>query len=174
MTVLLVIGGIIVLLLVIGLVSGNDISIERSVVINKPASEVFDYIRYLKNHENFNIWMMMDPDMKKEYRGTDGQEGFVYAWDSTKQRNVGAGEQEIKKIVHGQSVEYQLRFFRPMNDVATAKLVVTAAGAGQAQVQWGFYNTMKFPMNLMKPVMKSMLGNSLQQGVDNLKAVMEK
>jgi hypothetical protein len=37
---------------------------------------------------------MMDPDMKKTYRGTDGTVGFVSEWESNK-KDVGTGEQEI-------------------------------------------------------------------------------
>jgi hypothetical protein len=40
----------------------------------------------------------MDPNMKKTYTGTDAEVGFISAWEST-DKNVGVGEQEIKKII---------------------------------------------------------------------------
>jgi hypothetical protein len=48
--------------------------------------------------------------MKKDYEGTDSQVGFVYKWESLINKNVGAGEQEIKKIEEVKSIEYKLRF----------------------------------------------------------------
>jgi hypothetical protein len=131
-------------------------------------------VKFVKNHDNFSVWAMMDPTMKKEYMGTDGQPGFVFAWDSSKKRNVGAGEQEIKKINEGKSIEHELRFFRPMQDVAKAVFVFEAASANSTKVQWGFYSRMKFPGNAMKPMIQNMLGKQLEKGLQNLKNVLEK
>lgn len=174
MIILVIIACIIALFLLIALVSGKQMNIERSITINKPVAEVFEFIRYLRNHDQFNVWAMMDPDMKKTYRGTDGQEGAVFGWDSAKERNVGAGEQEIKKITPGQRIDWELRFFRPMQDVCQAHMTTTAAGQWQTTVKWTFQSTMKFPMNVMKPLIQGMLAKNLQKGLDNLKTVLEK
>lgn len=173
MIVLYVILGVIALVLLVALVSGKELNIEHTVTINKSKDEVFDYIKHLKNQDNFSVWALMDPNMKKTYTGTDAQVGFVSAWDSN-HKNVGAGEQEIKEIVPGESVTYELRFLRPMQDVAKAKMWVADAGSNQTNVSWGFYSTMKFPMNAMKPIMKGMLMKSLTNGLSNLKGVLEK
>lgn len=169
-----IIGGIIVLLLLIGLLTPGQVTIEDTIVINKPVDEVFDYIRHVKNQDNYSTWNMMDPDMKKEYSGTDGQVGFVYKWDSQKQSNVGAGEQEIKAIVPNKSLDMELRFKRPMEDVAQSKFTTEAVGDNQTKVKWGFYSRMKFPMTIMKPVMTGMLRKALVIGLQNLKKEVEK
>ena len=62
----------------------REYSVEREVVINKPKQEVFEYVKLLKNQDNYSKWAMMDPKMKKEYTGTDGTVGFISAWDSVK------------------------------------------------------------------------------------------
>ena len=174
MIVLAVVAGIVVLFLLIAAISGKDMIIERSITINRPASEVFDFVSHIRNHEQFSVWHMLDPQMKKEYRGTDGQVGFVYAWDSANDKNVGAGEQEITKLVPGQRVEFHLRFLRPMQNKADATMITTATGDGQTTVQWIFTGTMKFPMNAMKSVFANMLGKQLAAVLDNLKKVMER
>lgn len=173
MNILLIITGLIALLFIIAFFSSKEMNIEKSIVINQPKEKVFDYIKYMKNHENFNVWMQMDPDMKKELKGTDGQTGFVYAWDSDKKKNMGAGEQEIKKMVPNSTVEYEIRFFRPMQDVAKAVMTTSSSG-NQTLVNWGFYSSMKFPMNIMKPMIQNMLGNNLVTGLENLKSTLEK
>ena len=88
-------------LLIVALFTKKEYGVVREVVINKPKSEVFEYVKLLKNQENFSVWVNKDPDMKKEYRGTDGTVGFISAWNS-KIKDVGKGEQEIKKIVDGE------------------------------------------------------------------------
>lgn len=171
---LYIVGGIIVLLVLIGLLTPGDVKIEDTIVIDKPIDTVFDYIRHIKNQDKYSTWNMMDPDMKKEYSGTDGQVGFVYKWDSNKQKNVGAGEQEITAIVPNKSLDMELRFKRPMEDTAYSKFTTEPAGAGQTKVMWGFYNKMKFPMTIMKPLMTGMLRKALVSGLQNLKKEIEK
>ncbi len=172
--IIIIIVGLIVLLLILGLFMDKNMTIEKSITINKPRQQVFDYVKYIKNHDNFSVWAMMDPEMKKEYRGTDGQEGFVFAWDSIKKKNVGAGEQEIKKISAPNEIDWELRFCRPMQDVAKAKMLTESVPGDKTKVQWGFYSKMKYPMVIMKPMMTGMLGKSLDQGLANLKGVLEK
>jgi len=169
-----IIVALVVLLLIVALFMDKNMTIEKSITIDKPRQQVFDYVKYVKNHDNFSVWAMMDPEMKKEYRGTDGQEGFVFAWDSIKKKNVGAGEQEIKKVSAPNEIDWELRFFRPMQDVAKAKMITDSVSGNQTKVQWGFYSKMKFPMVLMKPMITGMLGKSLEKGLVNLKGVMEK
>ena len=156
------------------LLMGKEMKIERSIIIQKPAKQVFDYLKLTRNQDNFSTWNMTDPEMKKEYDGIDGQVGFIYKWDSSKNKNVGAGEQEIKKIEEGSSIEYELRFSRPMKNVANSKFVLNPENINQTKVIWLFYGPAKFPMNLMKPIFQNMLGKDLQKGLNNLKAVLEK
>src|SRR3954464_4013623 len=93
----IVIGILVVLLLIIAFFSKKDYAIEREIVINKPRQEVFNYIKYLRNQQNYSKWVMMDPDMEKDFKGTDGEVGFVYSWKSNN-KDVGQGEQEISHI----------------------------------------------------------------------------
>jgi hypothetical protein len=111
MTILIIIA-VIAIPLLLALLIKKTYTAKRSIVINQPKAVVFDYLRYLRNQDNFSKWATMDPHMKKTYTGTDGTVGFVSAWDS-KQKNVGAGEQEIKQINEGTSLVYDLRFIRP-------------------------------------------------------------
>ena len=172
--ILTVIAVIIITFLVAAAIMPRNMVIERSITIARPKQEIFEFVKYVKNHDNFSVWAMMDPDMKKEYRGTDGQPGFVYAWDSNKVRNVGAGEQEIKKIDEGRSIEHELRFIRPMQDVANARFTFDAQTANDTKVGWGFYSKMKFPMNAMMPMISGMLSKQLEKGLSNLKNFLEK
>jgi hypothetical protein len=93
-SILLILVGIIVLFLIIGLFVKKDYSVRREVIINKPKTLVFSYIKFLKNQDSYSVWAKIDPDMKKDYRGSDGKPGFVSAWDSQNKKAV-KGEQEI-------------------------------------------------------------------------------
>lgn len=172
--ILIVIAGIIALLLITALFVGKEYAVEREVIINKPKAEVFAYVKMLKNQDNFSVWAQMDPDMIKEYRGTDGTVGFVSAWDSQKE-DVGKGEQEIKNIVEGERLDFELRFLKPFEATDNAYMVTETAGENQTKVKWGFNGAMPYPMNLMLlgMDMEKMIGGDLQAGLDNLKNSLE-
>lgn len=161
--------------LVVALFTKKDYAVEREVTINKPVTEVFNYVKYLKNQDNFSKWRLMDPNMKKTFTGTDATPGFVAAWDSEKE-DLGAGEQEIIKIEDGKRIDYELRFLRPFESTENTYMSTESKGANQTLVKWGFDGRMEYPMNLMLLFMdfEGMIGNDLQTGLDNLQKLLEK
>ena len=164
---------IVALLLVVGLFIDKRYSVKREIVIEKPRDEVFDYIKYLKNQDNYSKWQLIDPNMKKTFTGTDGQVGFVAAWESDNEE-VGKGEQEIKAIFANERVEYILRFKEPFESTESTYMSTEAVGNG-TKVTWGFNGEMDYPMNLMFVFMnfEEMIGNDLSTGLENLKKLLE-
>jgi hypothetical protein len=147
--------------------------IEKSAEIRKPSSEVFNYLKLLRNQDNFSVWNMTDPGMKKEHSGTDGEVGFLYRWDS-QNKNVGAGEQKLTAIIQGKQIDSEVRFFRPMENTGKTSFIIDDAGNGSTRVRWIFDSPSKFPMILFAPIFKKMLGKDLQKGLENLKNILEK
>lgn len=80
--ILAIIGVLIGIVLLAAAFMSSAFTIDTSIIINKPVAQVYNYIKYLKNAEQYNKWVMADPAMRKQYRGVDGTVGFVYAWDS--------------------------------------------------------------------------------------------
>lgn len=153
----------------------KDYAVKREIVINKPKQEVFNYIRFLKNQNNYSTWNSKDPAMKKSYKGTDGQEGFVYRWESDKD-DVGIGEQEIKKITEGERIDFELRFIKPFEATEPVYMTTEAIHDNQTKVVWGFNGHMSYPANLWLLFldMEEMIGGDLETGLKNLKTIMEK
>jgi hypothetical protein len=146
--------------------------IEKSITINRNSGLVFDYLKITKNQDYFSVWNMADPNMKKTHKGTDGTVGFIYSWDSTV-KNVGAGEQEITAIEEGKSIDYTIKFYRPMQNTGKTKFQITSLGDESTSVVWIFDSPSKFPMSLFSPIFKKMLGKDLEKGLVNLKKIME-
>ncbi len=107
---------IIAIPLIMALFIRKDYRIEREIIINKPKPIVFDYLKYLKNQDYYSTWVMMDPQMKKTFTGTDGTVGFIYAGDANKK--AGKGAQVITNIVEGEKINVEVRFIKPMEGVA--------------------------------------------------------
>jgi hypothetical protein len=163
---------VVALLLIIALFISRDYRIEREIVVNKPNSDVFSYIRYTKNQDHFNKWIQSDPQMAKAFRGEDGTVGFVYAWNS--KGSGGQGEQEISNISEGKRVDYAIRFIRPMEAQASLWITTDALAANQTKVKWGMQSRNPYPMNLLNLFVPKMLGNDLQTSLGNLKSILEK
>lgn len=166
---------IIAIPLIVALFVKKEYAVEREIVINKPKQEVFNYIKFLKNQDQYSKWAMMDLNMKKTYRGTDGTVGFVSAWESNN-KDVGKGEQEIKKITEGERIDFELRFFEPFEATDSAYMITESVSENETKVKWGFDGRMAYPMNLMLLFMdfEKMLGNDLDTGLKNLKELSEK
>lgn len=150
----------------------KEMRIERSININKNISEVFNYLKQTKNQDNFSLWNMKDPTMKKTYSGVDGTKGFIYTWDS-KDKNVGAGSQEIVNITEPNRIDYQLRFLRPMKNTAASSFILTTIDSNTTTVTWTFIGETKFPMSLFAFIFKKILGKQIEQGLGNLKGLLE-
>ena len=171
-TIALVLIGIIALLLIIALFTKKEYFIQREVSINAPQQKVFDYIKLLKNQDHFNKWVMVDPNMKKEFKGTDGTKGFIYGWNGNKK--AGEGEQEIKNMVEGKSMDTEVRFIRPFAGIAYANMATEAVSDNQTKVVWSNSSAMKYPMNMMVSMIEKMLAKDMDISLSNLKTILEK
>jgi len=174
MKILLIIGIVIAIPLVLAIFTKKEYQVEKKITIRQPKINVFDYIRMLKNQDNFSVWATMDPGMKKYYRGTDGHPGFVSGWES-QNKNVGKGEQEIKEVINGERIEYEIRFIKPFEAIARAAMKTDSVAQNETLVTWQFDSRMNYPMNIMLLFMNidKMVGNDLEKGLVNLKQVLE-
>jgi uncharacterized protein YndB with AHSA1/START domain len=171
-TILYIIAGIIALLLIIALFTKKGYNTNSEIIINAPRQRVFDYLKQIKNQDNYNKWVMMDPNMKREFKGTDGTVGFIYAWNGNKQ--AGEGEQEIKAITEGKNIEMEIRFVRPIAGIAHAKMTTESLSDNQTKVTWTTAAPMKYPLNIMLSMIVKMLEKDMATSLTTLKNILEK
>lgn len=171
--ILLIVVVIIAIILIAALIIKKDYKVEQEIIINKPKQQVFDYVKYVKNQEHYNKWVMMDPNMKKDYKGTDGTAGFVSAWDSDN-KNVGKGEQQITNINEGNRIDLQVRFERPFKNTADVYMTTEAVTDNQTKITWVMEGKNPYPMNIMNLFIPGMLGKDLATSLATLKNVLER
>ena len=171
-TILLVVAGIIALLLIIAFFIKKEHYVKREIIINAPRQKVFDYVKLLKNQDRFNKHAMAGPDRKREYKGTDGTVGFIYAWRGNK--NAGEGEKEIKNIIEGEKIEMEIRFVKPMTATADIVLETDSITDDQTKVSWSNAGTLNYPWNLFIPMMEKMLPKEMDESLTTLKKILEK
>lgn len=169
-----VIVGLVVLLLIIALFSKKAYTITRSINIDQAQPDVYEYVQLLRNQDFYSKWVMMDPGMKKEFRGKDGSPGFVYAWDSNN-KQAGKGEQEIVRLIPNERIDVQIRFERPFEGVSDTVMMTEPVGARSTKVTWTFDSAMKYPMNAVMLFMDfdKVLGKDMESSLSRLKLILE-
>ncbi|TGL38968.1 SRPBCC family protein [Leptospira perdikensis] len=168
--------GIIAIPLIVALFLPTQYQVERSIDISKPASDVFEYIRMLKNQDQYSVWAKKDPNMKKIYTGQDGTVGFISRWESS-DKEVGTGEQEIKMInVDALEMQTELRFIEPMEATEKSYMKVSSLDQKKSKVIWGFEGSIPYPSNIICLFMdfQELIGKDFEEGLSNLKVVLEK
>jgi len=171
-TILIIIGSIIALFLILALLVKKEFSVSVNTTINKSQSEVFNYLRMLKNQEYYSVWVMKDPNIRLVYTGTDGTVGAISSWESN-DKNVGVGAQEIIKVNEDNSMNVEVRFKKPFEGTSYATYTVATDGS-QTKTAMTLAGKSKFPMNVMNLFMPKLLGRDMQQNLDNMKVILEK
>lgn len=170
---LIVLAIIIAIPIITALFVPNDYEVVREVVIKKSRGQIFDYIRFLKNQDFYNKWIMVDPEMEKSFIGEDGNEGFIYAWDSTN-KNAGKGEQEIVKIKPNERIDIEIRFVKPFRNTGETFMTLESLSDHQTKLRWGMKGRNRFPFNLMNLMIDNLLGKDLEISLANLKMILER
>ena len=171
-TILLVVAGIIAMLLILTLFIKREHYVKREIIINAPRQKVFDYIKLLKNQDEFNKHAMSAPDRKREFKGTDGTVGYIYAWSGNK--NAGVGEKEIKNIIEGKKIETEIRFVKPMTATASVIMATESLSDNQTKVIWSNAGELKYPVNIMIPMMEKHVVKDMGISLSTLKNILEK
>jgi len=144
-------GFIIAAVIIAVIVAPKEEIVERSITIDKPVAEVYEYFALLQNMEAWSPWAKKDPKATHKYEGAGNTVGSVHYWNSTHEE-VGVGEQEIVSLVPNQEIYSELRFIEPFE---------STYGAVESVI-----------MLLMD--MDKMIGGDFEQGLGDAKAILEK
>ena len=164
--------GMIAFVLIIAIFMKREHYVKREISINAPLKKVFDYLKLLKNQDEFNKHAMNAPDRKREFKGTDGTIGYIYAWSGDK--NAGVGEKEIKNIIEGKSIEMEIRFVKPMTATASIIMETESLSDNHTKVYWSNAGTLNYPVNLFIPLMEKSVAKDMDSSLSALKILLEK
>jgi hypothetical protein len=166
---------VVALALITGLFLPKDYAVSRTVTIERSNTDVFEYARMTRNQEDYSVWWKMDPNQVNTYTGEDGTVGFVAAWTSELD-SVGSGEEEIIALEEGKRIGFALRFKEPFESQASSEMLFASTDSTTTQLTWNFNGNMAYPFNVMQLFMsmEDMLGSDIQEGLNNMKAILEK
>ncbi|MEM7719367.1 MAG: SRPBCC family protein [Pseudomonadota bacterium] len=167
--------GIVVVLAIIfvagGMLLPREVTVARSIQIDAPPQAVFPHVNSLKATEGWSPWLERDPNVQLSYNDTEAGVGAAMEWASD-EPTVGTGKQEIIESNENESVVTALDFGDM--GLAQAKFLLDDTG-GATTITWTLDTDMGAgPMGRwMGLMMDSWVGGDYEQGLVNLKALVE-
>jgi hypothetical protein len=176
MNVLKIIGVVILVLIALPLIVAvfvpGSYTLSVSETIDRPRDVVYDYVRILKNQENYSVWVMQVPDFKPDMIGADGTVGAVQRWNSPNKK-VGEGEQEITSLSPDR-MDVDLRFVRPFKGTARAANFFEPLSENQTLITSEFYTSDPYPVRLMSYFIgRRMVRKVMVDNLSNLKRILQ-
>ena len=146
MTAVYIIAGVVLIFFLLTMMGPKAYAVSRSITIKRSAKDIYDFVKFIKNQNEWGPWIKKDPHVQQSYTGTDGEVGFISKWEGNKE--VGSGEQEIKAIFHNDRIETELRFLKPWKSQSDAFIKVEEISENVTKVIWGFTGNNKFPFSI--------------------------
>lgn len=81
---------LVVIIVILGFIVFKDFVVERIIDFFVLQQIVYDVFCFLKQQDEWLVWVKKDFNMEKDFCGIDGEVGFVFYWNGNK--DVGEGE----------------------------------------------------------------------------------
>ena len=150
----------------------DNFRVQRSAHIQAPPEKIFPLINDLRRFNTWNPFDKKDPNLKGSYSGAPSGKGAAYAFEGNK--DVGRGSLEIIDSVPASEVRMTLHMLAPME--ARNVVEFSLKSEGQAtRVTWSMQGPMPFVAKIfgMFCDMDGMIGKEFENGLANLKAIVE-
>lgn len=150
----------------------SEFRVARSATIAAPAASVFAEVNDFHRWLAWSPYDKRDPLMRRTYDGPPAGTGASYTWNGNNQ--VGEGRSTIVESRPNELIQIRLEFKRPFSGTNTAEFKFQPQGNVTA-VTWallGKYNFVTKAMGLFMS-MDRMIGGDFEQGLANLKSVVE-
>jgi len=169
---LLMLGAISALIAYISL-QPDTFRIARRAVVNAQPEAVYPEINDLHNWERWSPWAKLDPNQTTTFEGSPLGAGSIMGWSGNKQ--VGAGRMKIVESTQNERVRIKLAFQKPMKVINDVQFDLKPVGDDQTEITWAMSGRHEFMGKAMNVFMNMdrMVGGQFEQGLANLKAVVE-
>ncbi|MBT5872537.1 MAG: SRPBCC family protein [Candidatus Latescibacteria bacterium] len=162
--------GLSVLLLIVSAMLPDDYRFSRTIEINRTVGDVYPLVVNLPNWPKWDPFTESDPDAESTFTGTPGTIGSTWSWEG---ELIGVGRLTLQEFVTNVSIRSELAFISPQPMVGKDiwEFVETPSGV---QVSWISEGNLDYPFGRFAGIfMDSILGPSIETGLDNLKKVSE-
>jgi hypothetical protein len=170
--ILLAIAVVIVILLIVVALQPADFRVTRTATMAVQPAQVFEQVNDFHNWSAWSPWEKIDPDMTRTYDGPTSGKGAVYSWSGN--GDVGEGSMKITESRPNELVQIDLEFIKPFAGSNNIDFTLKPEGYGTTVV-WDMTGKKNFMSKAicMFVSMDKMVGGQFEQGLANLKSVVE-
>lgn len=162
--------GLVLLMLIISALMPKSYNIEKSIIINKPVSDVMKHVGDLNFYSLWNPWQQSDPSARYTLSGTPLTPGHSYLWQGKK---VGMGSLTLRSI-DNRHIHFNLEFIKPWKSSAKDNWLFEPWGNFESKVTWQNSGNFPWPIaSLMGPLITKNLHQQFEKGLSNLKKMCE-
>ena len=148
----------------ISLLFPKKIVIVRAGKINAPKAMVMQQIRYFRNWPNWSPWIAIEPTVKMEYGGKDGDLNSYYKW-----RGDETGEGKMTNIsVMQDQLNYTLEFIKPWKGKADGYISTKSINEKSTYLVWSMTIESKYPLNVFNFVTEKIVSDDFEKGIELL------
>lgn len=164
-----VILAIVVILGIVIAMQPSQAHIEKSIVINAPASSIFPEVSNFRNFNAWSPWSKMDPEVKHTYEGPEATVGSKMNWDGPKTLT---GSQWILEIEENKRVKSGMTFGD--NEETFYSEFILEPEAEGTRVTWTYDGPNSgLGGKAMWVIIGFMLSSQYDQGLKDLKQLVE-
>ena len=162
--------GLLVLLVIIGLLLPSSAKVERSILIDRPASLIFPVLDSFERFNDWSPWHGLDPNTEYSYSGPNSGVGASMSWKGNEA--VGVGTQTITASEPDSHLASDLDFGEM--GLAKVELKLVPEGSG-TRVSWGFQTDMGNDLvgRYFGLLMDKFVGADYEKGLSQLKTLIE-
>jgi Polyketide cyclase / dehydrase and lipid transport len=170
--ILIVLGGLIAAFLIVVAMQPSGYAIARSQTIAAAPNVVFAQVNNLHHWDAWSPWAKLDQAAKNSFEGPQDGTGAVFRWAGNDQ--IGEGSMTIIESKPGELVRIRLDFLKPMAGTSESQFTFAKDG-NKTVVTWSMTGKNDFigKAFCLFINMDRMLGHQFEQGLSNLKRVVE-
>ena len=146
--------------------------VTRTATISASPAAVFAQVNDFHNWVAWSPWEKLDPGMKRSYEGAPSGAGAMCAWSGNSQ--VGEGRMTVTESRPSDLIRIKLDFEKPFRANNIAEFTFEPRGE-QTAVTWTMTGRKNFVAKAIHLVMSmdKMIGGAFEQGLAQMKAVVE-
>lgn len=149
-------------------------TIEKTIIINAPATLVYEQLAFLEKFNNWAVWNRQDSTVQHFLSGKDGTVGAITTWKGNPEIS-GEGKMEITELEENKKIAHSITFLSPKRGQASSSFLLNETN-NKTSVTWRFIMETPRPWNIFNLFysMEKQMGKDFEEGLATLKSIVEK